>query len=118
MVHGIRCFVLAVTLLSVFAHAPCWAQTSSRSDEYREFEDQRGRTVMARIVEAGGNKVTIQRRDGRKFTVDVSVVAGKSVGALDLCQYHRLLQDEPAPASATAAWFGATISRLFMPGWT
>jgi len=60
---------------TVLVHALCSAQTSSGPVEYRELKDQRGRTVVARVVDASDDKVTIERRDGRKFTVDISVLS-------------------------------------------
>jgi len=73
MVRGIRQLVFLAMVLSVFVHASCSAQTSGGSGEYRKFKDRRGRTVTARVVDAGDEEVTIERRDGRKFTVDISV---------------------------------------------
>jgi hypothetical protein len=60
-------------LSSVFFSVFCLAQAINDPDEYREFKDQRGRTVVARVVGTGDDSVTIERRDGRRFTVDVSV---------------------------------------------
>lgn len=73
MVKGIRYLVFVVVSSTVLVHASCSAQTTDGPGEHREFKDQRGRTVVARVVDVGDNKVTIERRDGRKFTVDISV---------------------------------------------
>jgi outer membrane protein assembly factor BamB len=73
MVRSIRCPVFAVMLLSVFVYASCSAQTSGGPSEYRVFKDRRGRLVEARVVQVDGDKVTIERRDGRQFTVAISV---------------------------------------------
>jgi outer membrane protein assembly factor BamB len=59
-------------LLSGLIHASCSAQTSSGPGEYREFKDQRGRQIQALVLDVNGDEVTIQRRDGRKFTVAVT----------------------------------------------
>lgn len=75
MSRGTRYLILAVVFSAVFVHASCSAQTADGLGEYREFKDQRGRTVVARVVDAGGDTVTIQRRDGRKFTLDVKVLS-------------------------------------------
>ena len=73
LIRSIRCLVFAAMLLSVCIHASCLAQTSNEPSEYREFKDRRGRPIQARVVDVSDGAVTIQRRDGRKFTVDVSV---------------------------------------------
>jgi len=73
MVGGIRQLVFLAMVWSVLAHASCSAQTTDAPGEYREFRDQRGRTVVARVVDASDDRVTIQRRDGHRFTVDISV---------------------------------------------
>ena len=72
MVNGIRYLVFMAMLLSVVIHASCSAQTSSGPSEYREFKDSRGRPIQARVLDASDDKVTIQRTDGRKFTVNIS----------------------------------------------
>lgn len=69
----IRHVVLAVMLLSVLVHASCAAQTSGEQDGYRDFKDQRGRTIQARVLRVSGDEVTIERSDGRQFTVSVSI---------------------------------------------
>ena len=72
MLQRLRSVAFAVMTFSILVHASCSAQTSSGQGEYREFRDERGRTVTARVVEAGEEKVTIERRDGRTFTLDIS----------------------------------------------
>jgi len=69
----IRRIVFAAMLLSVIVHASCSAQTSGEQAGYREFKDQRGRTIQARVLSTSGDDVTIERSDGRQFTVPVSV---------------------------------------------
>jgi len=73
MIRSIRCIVFTVMLLSIFVHASCSAQTGGEQTGYRKFKDQRGRTIQARVVSVSGDEVTIERRDGRQFTVSVSI---------------------------------------------
>lgn len=67
------CLGIAALICSVFLQASCTAQ--SREGEgggYRTFTDSRGRTVEARVVRVDGDQVTIQRRDGKQFTVSIA----------------------------------------------
>lgn len=75
MVRSTACLALAAVILSVFIQASCSAQTSRGPSEYRAFKDQRGRTVLARVVDVSDGAVTIQRKDGRKFTIEISVLS-------------------------------------------
>ena len=52
--------------------ATCAAQRRNAEAEYREFRDSRGRAIEARVLAVRGDKVTIERRDGRQFTVAIS----------------------------------------------
>ena len=70
MIRSTRRIVFAAM---VFVHASCWAQTSGERAGYREFRDQRGRAIEARVLRVSGDKVTVERRDGKQSTVSVSV---------------------------------------------
>ena len=39
---------------------------------YRTFTDSRGREIQARVLRISGEQVTIQRRDGKRFTVAIA----------------------------------------------
>lgn len=54
------------------AAVSCGAQTGDGAGEYRTFADRQGRAIEARVLEVGGGKVTIERRDGKQFTVPIS----------------------------------------------
>ena len=75
MVRRIQSFVFAAIILSAFAEVLCFAQKSGEPSKYREFKDQRGRTVLARVVKISDGEVTIQRKDDRKFTIEISVLS-------------------------------------------
>ena len=73
MLRIIRRCVVAVMLMSVLAHASCSAQTDSAESGFREYKDQQGRTIKARVVRLSGERVTIEREDGKQFTVSISL---------------------------------------------
>jgi outer membrane protein assembly factor BamB len=98
MVRAVRQLVFVAMVLSVFAHTSCSAQTTDGSGEYREFKDRRGRTVVARVVETGDDKVTIERKDGRQFTVGMSVFAQADR------DYLRGLSKPPQPEATNGNW--------------
>jgi len=85
-------------LLSVFVHASCLAQTGRGPSEYRDFRDRRGRPIQARVLRASGDEVTVERKDGRQFTVPVSV----------FCQadrdYLRALASSRVPSASGGDW--------------
>jgi outer membrane protein assembly factor BamB len=87
-----------VLLVIVLVHASCSAQPPRDSTEYREFKDRQGRTVVARVVNASGDQVTIQRRDGRKFTVDVSIFSPADQA------YLETLAEPSTPPVTTDNW--------------
>lgn len=68
-----RCVVFTAMLLSVLVHASCSGQIHGERARYRDFKDQRGRTIQARVVRTSGDDVTIERSDGRQFTVSASI---------------------------------------------
>ncbi len=66
--------ILAVALLSsLFIQTSCSAQSNTGMQELRTFQDRQGRSIEARVVRVSGDQVTIQRTDGREFTVSVSL---------------------------------------------
>jgi len=78
-----------------------WTCSSSvAQDEFREFRDQRGRTVQARVVTVDGDQVTIQRRDGRQFTVAISVLSASDQ------EFLRDLKEPARVANAGGDWPG------------
>jgi outer membrane protein assembly factor BamB len=64
--------VLTVVVRSFLVAASPGAETTGRLDDYREFKDQQGRSIQARVVEVTEEAVTIQRQDGRRFVVGIS----------------------------------------------
>jgi len=60
-------------LLSVPAQASCLAQTDTAERGFRDYKDQQGRAIKARVVRVNDDRVTIEREDGRLFTVSVSI---------------------------------------------
>ncbi len=68
----VRPVVCSVLVSVICLPAACSGQGGSGEAEYRTFTDNRGRTVEARVVRVDGDQVTIQRRDGKQFTVSVA----------------------------------------------
>jgi outer membrane protein assembly factor BamB len=64
--------VMVALTCSVFLQASCTAQSRNGQGEYRKFTDSRGRSIQARALEVSGDQVTLQRSDGRRFTVAIS----------------------------------------------
>lgn len=98
MIRGIRYLVFAAMLFGVFVHASCSAQTSDGPGEYRVFKDQQGRQIQARVLRVNGDQVTIQRQDGREFTVPVSIFSQADQ------DYVRGLASGRAPSTAGDDW--------------
>lgn len=94
----IRRTVFAAVLLGVFVHAFCSAQTSGAEAEYRNFKDQRGRTIQARVLSVNGDEVSIERADGRQFTVPVSIFSQTDQ------DYIRGLASGPKPSATDDNW--------------
>jgi outer membrane protein assembly factor BamB len=73
MLCGVRkAFFLALYLGTCIPFG-CSAQSSG--DGYREFKDSRGRVIQARVLRQEGDSVTIERRDGKQFTVSISTLS-------------------------------------------
>jgi hypothetical protein len=72
MLESVRKVLLLVLFLGLLCPASCSAQPGSGQGGYREFTDSRGRVVQARVLRISGDKVTIERRDGKQFTVPIS----------------------------------------------
>ena len=51
------------------------AQQDGAEEHFRTFRDRSGREVVAKVVEVLANRVTIQREDGRKFTVGIDLLS-------------------------------------------
>ena len=90
--------VLAVALAGLFCHASCPAQSIDGQAEFREFRDQRGRAMQARVLKVSGDEVTIERRDGRKFTLAISVFSQTDRN------YIRGLTEQPLSAATGDDW--------------
>jgi hypothetical protein len=67
-----RLFTAAILLGSAVA-VSCSGQTRTDSDGFRQFRDQRGRTIQARVLRADDQRATIERYDGKQFTVPLSI---------------------------------------------
>jgi outer membrane protein assembly factor BamB len=61
------------TFVLALAATVAWTQESDSS--FREFYDQQGRRVEARVVAANAKQVTIERRDGKRFTFGLSILS-------------------------------------------
>jgi len=72
MLRFVRCLACAVLPLVICLPAACSGQGGGDEGGYRTFTDSRGRTVQARVLQVDGDQVTIQRRDGKQFTVPIA----------------------------------------------
>ena len=72
MFRSARSVVFLAMLLGTCFPASCSAQPGGGQGGYHEFTDSRGRVVQARVLRISGDKVTIERRDGKQFTVPIS----------------------------------------------
>jgi outer membrane protein assembly factor BamB len=72
MLPNVRKAALWVLLLCVLFPASCAAQPGSGQREYRVLTDSRGRVVQARVLRLEGDQVTIERRDGKQFTIPIA----------------------------------------------
>ncbi len=98
MVRISRRLFVAVMVLSVLAQASCSAQTDNAENGFREYTDQEGRAIKARVVRVDGDRVTIEREDGRQFTVSVSIFSQAD-------QDHiRGLASGPKPSTSSGDW--------------
>jgi len=98
MRKGVRGVLLAVALAGLSCHASCRGQSTDGQGELREFRDQRGRAIQARVLEVAGDEVTIRRRDGKEFTVPVSVFSQADQ------DYIRGLTKPPKSAATSTDW--------------
>jgi len=94
----IRVFAQAMLVVAIAFPAACSAQRSSGTGEYREFKDARGRTIQARVLQVNGDEVTIQRRDGKEFTVPIA-----SFSQADQ-DFLRGKSERQAPKAAGSDW--------------
>jgi hypothetical protein len=76
--------------LVLFCCLSCSAESVDTPGELREFRDRRGRTTQGRVLEVSGDKATIEREDGKQFTVDVSALSDEDQ------QYIHGLEKKPA----------------------
>ena len=98
MLKGARSIVLAVALAGLSCYASCRAQSIDGQGELREFRDQQGRAIQARVLKVSGDEVTIERRDGREFTVAISILSQADQ------DYIRGLTKQPESAAAADDW--------------
>ncbi len=66
------CLAITALICGAFLQASCTAQSHEGEGGYRTFTDSRGRTVQARVLQVDGDQVTIERRDGKQFTVPIT----------------------------------------------
>jgi len=64
---------------------------AQQKDEFRVFTDSRGRTVEARVIRVQGDEVTIERRDGKQFTMPIANLSADD---------QAFLRDEATPRKA------------------
>jgi len=98
----LRSVALSGALLAVWFAVACSAQSVSDPTEYRQFTDTQGRTIEARVLRVQGDRVTIQRSDGRQFTVAISIFSEADQ------QYIRSLAAGKAPAEKKTPKGGKT----------
>lgn len=85
-------------LLSVLAQASCLAQTDAAERGFRDYKDQQGRAIKARVVRVDDDRATIEREDGKRFTVPVSIFSQAD-------QDHiRGLASGPKPSTSSDDW--------------
>lgn len=93
----VRLVITALTC-SMFLHASCTAQSPPGEGGYRTFTDTRGRAVQARVLQIEGDQVTIQRRDGKQFTLPIARFSKADQEVL-----RNSATAKTAPAAATTA---------------
>jgi len=84
--------------LSVSACVSLPRETSGAESGFREFKDQRGRAIQARVVSVDGDQVTIERKGGREFTVPVSIFSQADR------DHIRGLASGPKPSASSDDW--------------
>jgi outer membrane protein assembly factor BamB len=72
MSQPVRRTVFLLVFLAISFPAACFGQGGEGEGGYRTFTDSRGRTVRARVVRIDGDRVTIERQDGKQFTIRIS----------------------------------------------
>ncbi len=88
--------LFSVLLLITVLSAACSGQVGVGQSEYRTFRDRLGRTVQARVVQVAGERVSIERRDGQRFTIAISDLSGADQ------DYLRRWNEPPAPEPSVA----------------
>jgi outer membrane protein assembly factor BamB len=75
MLLYVRCLVLCATFLATTFPTAYSSRGGDERGEYRQFTDSRNRVVQARVLRVSGDEVTIERRDGRQFTLPISTLS-------------------------------------------
>jgi len=86
--------IFPAIFLAICLPAACSGQSGRGDGRYRTFTDSRGRTVQARVLDVDGDKVTIERRDGKSFTLAISAFSQADQDFL-----RRPVRPEPAAAT-------------------
>jgi hypothetical protein len=68
-------------LFSLFT--PALLGQAANDDDYRTFTDAEGRTIEARVIAYDGTRVTIERKDGQRFTVTSAIFDEKDQAYLE-----------------------------------
>lgn len=71
--------------------------TSAIADEFHQFTDTKGRKLEAKVVGLEGDQVTIERRDGKSFTVARTIFSAADQTVIDA------FKPAPVPAAAGGA---------------
>jgi outer membrane protein assembly factor BamB len=110
-----------MTVLAVGVLHPIQAKAQSGDDlgDYRTFTDSRGRTIQARLLEVNGDDVTLQRSDGRKFTVSITNLSTADQADLrkPTGQLSQSTSDSDWPAFRGPSAVGASDSRGLPLDW-
>ena len=111
MLRFVRCVAYAVLSLGICLPAACSGQGGSAEGGYRTFTDSRGRAVQARVLQVDGDQVTIQRRDGKQFTVPITTFSPadqeflRRPASAKTALRRRRAQSRPARAAGIGAGF-------------
>jgi len=90
--------VFRALLLGAFACGACPAQTMGQQAGYREFRDRGDRVIQARVLRVSGDVVTIERKDGKQFTVPLAVFSQADQ------DYIRRSAERATPAAVRDNW--------------
>ena len=93
-----RSVVLVVALASLSCHTSCRAQSVDGQGELREFRDRQGRAIHAQVLKVSSDAVTIERRDGKEFTLAISAFSEADQ------DYIRGLINQSESAAASDNW--------------